>query len=97
MSGSSLPTTVDFTPTSGVPFQFQAVLDDNITYNVTITWNVYRAGGFGWYINVYQQNGQLVFSRALIASPPDYDISMTAGYFQTKILYLDGLNRFAIG
>lgn len=93
---ATLTTVIPFAPSPLAPFQFSAVLDGT-TYNVTVTWNVYRAGGFGWYINVYQENGVVVFSRALIASPPGYNISMTAGYFTTSIVFLDQTQQFVIG
>lgn len=88
-------TTTAFTPTPIAPFQFQATLDGTV-YNVVITWNVYRASGFGWYVGVYQENGILVFLRALVASPPDYPISMTAGYFASTLVFYDGPQRFVV-
>ena len=86
---------VQFTPTPVAPFQFQTTLDGTL-YTITITWNVYRAGGFGWYLNIYEENGVLVLSRALIASPPDYAISLTAGYFSTTLVFLEQTQQFVV-
>lgn len=93
---ATLTTVIQFHPSPLAPFQFQATLDGT-AYNITITWNVYRASKFGWYINIYQENGVLVFTRALIASPPGYNISMTAGYFATSIVFLDQTQQFVVG
>jgi hypothetical protein len=95
VSGSTAQVVQFVTPLHAGPFQFQAVLD-GATYNVVITWNIYRAGGEGYYIGVYGEDGTRVFFRALIASPPDYDISMTAGYFATKIVFRDETEQFTV-
>ncbi len=85
---------VQFAPTPEGPFQFSATLDAGETYNCTVTWNIY---GQRWYLNLYTQNFVQIFCRALIASPPDYDISLTGGYFTTAIIYRDTTQTFEVG
>lgn len=76
-------TTYQFQPSNSSPFQFQPTLDGNI-YTCTVTWNLF---GQRWYINCISQNGALVFSRAMVGSPADYDISLTAGYFASTLVF----------
>jgi len=85
-------TVVNFTPNPFSNFQFQATLDGT-SYTVILTWNIY---GQRYYINVYTLNNRRVFSMPLIGSPLDYDISMTAGYFTTKLVYRTPMQQFEI-
>ena len=64
------------------PFQFQPTLDGNV-YNATVGWNL---SGKRWYLTLTDLNNNLVFCQPLIASPPDYDINLAFGYFQTSTL-----------
>lgn len=85
--------TFRFAPTPRDVFQFQTELDGD-TYITTITWNVYRVG---WYLNVFTLTGDIILSRALVASPPGYPISLTAGYFATPLVYYATTNLFVVG
>lgn len=87
-----MATTVAFTPSAIAPFQFQAAFD-GATYNVIVTWNVYRAG---WYINVYAANGTLIVIRALVGSAPAYPLSLVAGYFTSTLIFLPATQQFVI-
>lgn len=88
-------TTVPFVPTTLAPFQFQATLD-GAPYNVVVTWNVYRggAGGSGYYISVYDQSGTRILTLAMVGSPPDSDISLTAGYFSSTLVFREDSQTF---
>jgi hypothetical protein len=85
-------TLVAFAPTPGSPFQFQAVLD-NQTYNVSCTWNIAR----GWYVSIYDQASTLIVSLPRIGSPVNYNISLTAGYFTTPMIFRVATQQFEIG
>lgn len=83
---------VNFTPTPYANFQFTATLDGS-NYTVVVNWNLY---GQRYYVNIYTLTNQLVVSLPLIGSPLDYDISLTAGYFTTKIVYREPKQQFEI-
>ena len=87
-----MTTFIDFIPPADVPFQFQPSLD-GVTYNVSVTWNLF---GQRWYANIYTVQGVLIVSLPMIGSPPSYDISLTAGYFATKLIFRQADNRFEI-
>jgi hypothetical protein len=57
---------VDFTPSTVGPFTFQPVIG-GVTYNATITWNLF---GQRFYLNLYDQGGNLILCTALVASGP---------------------------
>lgn len=85
---------VPFVPTiSNPPFQFQATLDD-VTYVVQVRWNI---TGQRWYVFVYDQTNTLVVTLPLIGSPSDDDISLTAGYFTTPLVYRSAIASFEVG
>lgn len=81
-----------FTPNATAPFQFTANLDGT-DYNVIIVWNVYRRN---WYINIIAGDGTRVLTRALVASPASYDISLTAGIFTSTIVFHEGPQTFEV-
>jgi hypothetical protein len=85
---------VPFQPYPSAPFTFSAQLDNGVSYNIAILWN-YEAQR--WYFNLYDQNQDQILCRALIASPPAYNISLTAGYFTTTIIFRDTTQQFEIG
>jgi hypothetical protein len=88
-----MATLIDFQPGQGVPpFQFQATLD-GAAYNVIVTW---LWGGQRWYLSLFDQSNNWIFTRAMVGSPPDYDISLTAGYFTTKLVYRVSTNQFEV-
>lgn len=83
---------VNFTPTPYSNFQFQPTLD-GANYTVIVNWNLY---GERYYVNIYTLTNQLVVSLPLIGSPLDYDISLTAGYFNTKLIYREPKQQFEV-
>ena len=81
-----------FTPSTTANFQFQPTLDGNV-YTVTVTWNVF---GERYYVNIYTLGGVLVVSLPMVGSPLGYDISLTAGYFTTTLVYRAPNNQFEV-
>lgn len=76
-------TTFNFSPSEVAPYQFQPTLDGQV-YNAVVTWNVF---GQRYYLNLYDLTGALVLATAMVGSPLDYDISLVAGYFDSKLVY----------
>lgn len=83
---------IPFTPSPLAAFQFQAVLDGDI-YICVVTWNVF---GARWYVTITSQNGTRIVTLPLIASPPDSDISLTAGYFASTMIFRESARVFEI-
>lgn len=75
-------TIVNFNPSENANFQFNATLD-NVTYVIICTYNLY---GQRYYMNIYDNYGNLVLARPLIASPDNYSINIIKGYFTTTAL-----------
>lgn len=86
-------TTIRFTPSPKSNFQFQPTLDGTV-YNCLIKWNLF---GQRYYLNIYTLQRVLVVCLPLIGSPNDYDISLTAGYFTTPIVYRASTNQIEVG
>ena len=84
--------TFPFTPAPSIPFHFNPTLDNN-AYNVVCTWNLF---GQRWYINIYDLTGNLILSRPMTGSPNGYNISLTAGYFYTQLVYRTSSNQFEV-
>jgi len=88
-----MTTLINFDPTPFANFQFNVTLDD-INYIAICTWNLY---GERYYINIYNNNGTLIVTNPVIASPDDYDINLVYGYFiASKIVYRLSSNNFEI-
>jgi len=83
---------ISFNPANNTNFQFQATLDGAI-YNVIVNWNVY---GQRYYVNIYDVNNSLIVCLPSVGSPLGYDISLTAGYFVSKLVYRTSMNQFEI-
>ena len=85
MSGS----TTTFAPTINQNFTFQATLDGAL-YNLVIPWNAYRGGGgqSGWYLNIYDQSGNLVLTTPLVAG-----VNLISGYFLISTLVFDSVSQ----
>lgn len=81
-------TYIQFQPSDSAPFQFTATLDA-VQYNVAVTYNI---AGQRYYINIYDQQGALIVCKPMVSSPPGYDISLTAGYFTSTMVYR-GVNQ----
>ena len=73
-------------------FQFQAFFDGSLCL-VKITWNV---AGQRYYANVYDETNTLVVCIPVVGSPPDYNISLTAGYFTTMLVFRQTMNQFEV-
>ena len=85
-------TYIPFAPSANANFQFQATLDGTV-YNVIVNWNLF---GQRYYINIFDLTGARVLIIPLIGSPDFFNISMTAGYFTTMLLYRPGSGNFEI-
>lgn len=81
-----------FTPSVNSVFQFQPTLDGNV-YLVQVKWNLF---GQRYYIYIYELGGTLVVTMPLVGSPNGYDISMTGGYFATKLVYRQRARQFEV-
>ena len=75
-------TTYAFTPSSTTVQSFSPTLDGN-TYNVFVPYNLY---GQDYSVSIYDQAGNLVVTKTLVASPDDYDINLLWGYFKTSTM-----------
>lgn len=85
-------TTYLFAPSPTAPFQFQPTLDGEV-YHVVVTWNLF---GQRYYVNVMTTSGALVLCLPMIGSPPDYDISLTAGYFTSTLVWRPSAGWFEV-
>ena len=79
-----------FTPSSVSNFQFSDTFD-NTTCTIVVSWNI---AGQRYYINMYDNSNALIVCMPLIGSPPTQNISMTAGYFSTQLVYRPDLGQF---
>lgn len=82
-----------FQPSSTANFQFSATLD-GAPYTVICWFNV---SGQRYYINVIDSSQTRVLTRPVVGSPDWFDISLTAGYFTTKIVYRVSTGNFEVG
>jgi hypothetical protein len=88
-----MTTLINFNPASTANFQFNPVLD-GITYTAICTYNLYAPR---YYVNIYDNNGTLIVTRPIIASPDNYDIDIVEGYFTTsKLIYRTSSRNFEI-
>lgn len=84
---------INFAPSNTSNFQFKATLDGQ-NYNCFVRWNIF---GQRYYINIYSLQNKLIESLPLISSPDNYDISLTAGYFDTKMVFRGSSKVIEIG
>jgi len=82
-----------FAPSTSANFQFTATLDGN-PYTVICTFNTY---GQRYYINVFDSTQTRTLTRPVVPSPDEYDISLTLGFFTTKIVYRASTSSFEVG
>ncbi len=87
-----MTTIFSFSPSQTAPFQFQPTLDGQV-YTVTVPWSLF---GQRYYVNIAQLDGTPVALLPLIGSPPDYDISLTAGYFNSTLVYRVSTGQFEV-
>jgi len=73
-------------------FQFQPTLDGQV-YNAVVTYNIF---GKRNYLTITDLRNNLIFSLPVIGSPDGFDISISAGYFTTKIIFRTSSNQFEI-
>jgi hypothetical protein len=83
---------IKFTPSDSYPFSFFADFDGR-SYTVHIEWNL---GAGRYYVRIVNNNGHRIMNKPLIESPLKYDISLTQGYFKTRLIYRADYNRFEI-
>lgn len=89
-----MATIIAFQPTnSAPPFQFQATLDGSV-YTAIVKWGLF---GQRWYLWLYSLSGTRIFTLPMVGSPPNYDISLTAGYFATPLIFRQASQQFEIG
>ena len=89
-------TTIAFQPNNSAspPFQAQVTLD-GVSYSMITMANFYAANR--WYVQLYDQSGNLVQNMPLIGSPPDFNIYLFPALFQTStILYRVSTGLFEI-
>ena len=87
-----MTTVIDFAPSGSAPFQFQATLDGQV-YTVIVTWGLF---GKRYYIEILTLQGVSIVYKAMVGSPPDYDISLTWGYFTSVLIWRVASNQFEI-
>lgn len=85
-------TYINFRPSTLAPFQFQVTLDGQ-AYQCICTWN-FQAQRF--YVNIYTLTKKLFLCIPQIGSPDGYDISLTAGYTVTKLVYRAANQQFEV-
>ncbi|MES2048849.1 MAG: hypothetical protein V4447_10640 [Pseudomonadota bacterium] len=83
---------IPFAPTGAANFQFQVTLD-GAEYVVVVNWNLF---GQRYYINIYDTAQTLIVCLPLIGSPLSFNISMTAGYFTTSLIYRTSSGNFEV-
>ena len=87
-----MTTLFDFNPTAAGPFQFQPTLDGEV-YTATVTWGLF---GKRYYLGIAALDGTPVVYLPLIGSPFGRDISMTAGYFASTLVYRTANRQFEV-
>jgi hypothetical protein len=88
-------TIVAFQPNNSAspPFQTLVVLD-GVSYFMSTMWNTYSGR---WYVQLNDQNGNLIANKALIGSPPNADIPLFPNQFITSVVvYRVSTNNFEI-
>lgn len=88
-----MTTFVTYTQSPNQIFSFNAVLD-GASYTLGVPWNLY---GQRFYLACLNQQNTVIFNVPLIGSPDYYDINLTAGYFQTPIIFRESTQTFEIG
>lgn len=87
---------IPFNPSQTAAPPFSAIVTlDGSAYSLSTMWNLYRGA---WYLQLADQSGNLVVFQPLIGSPPNADILLAPGIFQTStLLYRVSANQFEIG
>ena len=80
-------------PFSSPPFQANFVLD-GANYSGVARWNFAAQRA---YFTLTDASGNVTWSGPLIGSPPNYDIPLALGIFQSStILYREGAGQFEV-
>jgi hypothetical protein len=77
-----MTTITRFEPSPTTQFQFSVRLDGT-SYTVQCPYNNYSPR---YYFSLFDNQGNLVLNRPIVASPDNYDINLVAGYFQESTL-----------
>jgi hypothetical protein len=90
-------TLIPFVPSSSALFTFTAALTDSsgnaATYILTTPYNIF---GKRYYLTCADSQGNHIFTVPLTGSPDVFDIPLSAGYFQTSVLYRASTNNIEI-
>lgn len=90
-------TLVPFVPSFTELFAFTAALTDNSgvagTYVLTTPYNIFAKR---YYLTCNDVQGNHVFTVPLTGSPDTYDIPLSAGYFETSVLFRTSTNNIEI-
>ncbi len=81
-----------FAPSRRAVPQFSPTLDGS-QYLCTVTWNLF---GQRYYLGCYDLSGALQFFVAMVGSPLDYDISLSAGYFTNRLVWRSPNGQFEV-
>lgn len=77
---------------ASLPYTFQPTLDGQ-PYSALIWWNVQAQR---CYITVSDLSGNAIFTLPLIASPLNYPISITYGYFTSTLVYYPDSQKITV-
>jgi hypothetical protein len=87
-----MTTYIDFAPSAYTPFQFQATLDGQV-YNVVVPWNNWSPR---YYLQINNLTGSNALTIPMVGSPLGFDISLTAGFFNSTLIFRSPNNQFEI-
>ena len=88
-----MSTIIPFNPVPNANFQFFPSLDGT-TYTAIVNWNAF---GLRFYINLYDNQNNRIFTQPLIGSPPGYNINLAEGYFNTPLVFRAAPQQFEVG
>ncbi|WP_186194468.1 phage baseplate plug family protein [Burkholderia gladioli] len=91
-----MTTLIAFNPSNvtSPPFQ-ETIALDGVSYSLSVAWNI---AGQRWYVTLTDQNGNIVWSGALVGSPIGFDIPLAPGIFSTStLLYREDTGNFEVG
>ncbi|NBI44981.1 MULTISPECIES: phage baseplate plug family protein [Burkholderia] len=90
-----MTTLIAFNPSNATspPFQETVTLDGS-AYSLSAAWNI---AGQRWYVTLTDQNGNVVWSGAMVGSPLGFNILLAPGIFTTStLLYREDTGNFEI-
>lgn len=68
-----MSTTIQFTPSTAAPFQFKPTISSTL-YTAVVTWNAFAER---YYLNLYDESGDLVLCTAIVSSGPRLGATLT--------------------